>query len=53
METDLRGLAGAVMVGLMDDVVDDHLGNFPGHLLLGLNDTKKTRNRKPRLYDLA
>ena len=41
VDTDLCGLAGAVMIGLMDDVVDDHLGNFPRHLLLGLKDTGK------------
>ena len=41
VNTDLGGLAGAVMVGLMDDVIDDHLGNFPRHLLLGLRDTNQ------------
>lgn len=32
----LSGLPGAVMVRLVDNIIDNHLGNLPGHLLLGL-----------------
>lgn len=32
----LGGLSGAVVVRLVDDVVDDHFGDLPRHLLLSL-----------------